>query len=173
VRELPLPPGVPARLVVSVGPVANDLEGGLASLGEAIDLSRSPSGRGLRGGRPAGEGGVTAGTLEIRRSDDRPLARLVASLRDDHRALEHGERMLTPLIEYDLHRGGDLLDVLGAMLAHPGNRTAAASASHLSRSVFYQRIALIQDLLGVDLDDGEVLTALHFALLVRRSAVRA
>jgi purine catabolism regulator len=116
---------------------------------------------------------VTGGTLEIRRSDDRPLARLVASLRDDHRALEHGERMLTPLIEYDLHRGGDLLDVLGAMLAHPGNRTAAASASHLSRSVFYQRIALIQDLLGVDLDDGEVLTALHFALLVRRSAVRA
>ena len=173
VRELPLPPGAPARLVVSVGPVANDLEGGLASLGEAIDLSRSPSGRGLRGGRPAGEGGVTGGTLEIRRSDDRPLARLVASLRDDHRALEHGERMLTPLIEYDLHRGGDLLDVLGAMLAHPGNRTAAASASHLSRSVFYQRIALIQDLLGVDLDDGEVLTALHFALLVRRSAVRA
>ncbi|PZU32513.1 MAG: PucR family transcriptional regulator [Microbacterium sp.] len=173
VRELPLPPGAPARLVVSVGPVANDLEGGLASLGEAIDLSRSPSGRGLRGGLPAGEGGVTGGTLEIRRSDDRPLARLVASLRDDHRALEHGERMLTPLIEYDLHRGGDLLDVLGAMLAHPGNRTAAASASHLSRSVFYQRIALIQDLLGVDLDDGEVLTALHFALLVRRSAVRA
>ena len=173
VRELPLPPGAPARIVVSVGPVANDLEGGLASLGEAIDLSRSPSGRGLRGGRPAGEGGVTGGTLEIRRSDDRPLARLVASLRDDHRALEHGERMLTPLIEYDLHRGGDLLDVLGAMLAHPGNRTAAASASHLSRSVFYQRIALIQDLLGVDLDDGEVLTALHFALLVRRSAVRA
>lgn len=173
VRELPLPTGAPARLVVSVGPVANDLEGGLASLGEAIDLSRSPSGRGLRGGRPAGEGGVTGGTLEIRRSDDRPLARLVASLRDDHRALEHGERMLTPLIEYDLHRGGDLLDVLGAMLAHPGNRTAAASASHLSRSVFYQRIALIQDLLGVDLDDGEVLTALHFALLVRRSAVRA
>lgn len=173
VRELPLPPGAPARLVVSVGPVANDLEGGLASLGEAIDLSRSPSGRGLRGGRSGGEGGVAGGTLEIRRSDDRPLARLVASLRDDHRALEHGERMLTPLIEYDLHRGGDLLDVLGAMLAHPGNRTAAASASHLSRSVFYQRIALIQDLLGVDLDDGEVLTALHFALLVRRSAVRA
>ncbi|HYP73867.1 MAG TPA: helix-turn-helix domain-containing protein, partial [Microbacterium sp.] len=41
-----------------------------------------------------------------------------------------------------------------------------------SRSVFYQRIALIQELLGVDLDDGEVLTALHLALLVRRSAAR-
>ena len=80
--------------------------------------------------------------------------------------------MLAPLIEYDLARGGDLLDVLAAMLAHPGNRTAAASASHLSRSVFYQRIALIQELLGADLDDGEMLTALHLALLVRRSAAR-
>jgi purine catabolism regulator len=68
----------------------------------------------------------------------------------------------------DAARGGDLLDVLGAMLAHPGNRTAAAQASHLSRSVFYQRLALIGDLLDADLDDGETLTALHLALLVRR-----
>ena len=98
--------------------------------------------------------------------------RLVTALRDDHRLLEHGERMLEPLIDYDLARKGDLLDVLGAVLAHPGNRTAAASASHLSRSVFYQRLALIGDLLGVDLDDGETLTALHLALLVRRSVVR-
>ena len=66
----------------------------------------------------------------------------------------------------------DSRDEVDAVLAHPGNRTAAASASHLSRSVFYQRLALIGDLLGVDLDDGETLTALHLALLVRRSVVR-
>jgi purine catabolism regulator len=98
--------------------------------------------------------------------------RLLTALRDDHRLLDHGERMLAPLIDYDLARDGDLLDVLGAMLAHPGNRTAAASASHLSRSVFYQRIALIEDLLGTDLDDGETQAALHVALLVRRAARR-
>ncbi|HVL63410.1 MAG TPA: helix-turn-helix domain-containing protein [Microbacterium sp.] len=98
--------------------------------------------------------------------------RLVTSMRDDHRLLRHSEVMLAPLIEHDLARGGDLLDVLGAMLAHPANRTAAALASHLSRSVFYQRLGLIGDLLGVDLDDGETLTALHLALLVRRSAGR-
>jgi purine catabolism regulator len=97
---------------------------------------------------------------------------LVSALRDDHRVLEHGERMLSPLIAHDLARSGDLLDVLEAMLAHPGNRTAAAGASHLSRSVFYQRIALIEELLGADLDDGETQTALHLALLVRRSAGR-
>ena len=148
------------RLVLSVGGVADGLDGLLGSVQEAIDLARSPRPRTARG-------------LILRRADDRPLMRLVTSLRDDHRLLRHSERMLAPLIEYDLARGGDLLTVLGAMLAHPGNRTAAASASHLSRSVFYQRLALIGDLLGVDLDDGEALTALHLALLVRRSASAA
>jgi len=146
-------------LTLSIGSPAEGLEGALASLHEAIDLARV---------RPAGR----ARGPQIRRSEQRPLVRLVTTMRDDHRLLDHGERMLAPLIDYDLARGGDLLDVLGAMLAHPGNRTAAASASHLSRSVFYQRIALIHELLGVDLDDGETQTALHLALLVRRSAGR-
>jgi len=147
------------RLVVSIGGVADGLDELLGSVQEAIDLARGP--------RPGGARGPI-----VRRADDRPLMRLVTSLRDDHRMLRHSERMLAPLIDYDLSRGGDLLHVLGAMLAHPGNRTAAASASHLSRSVFYQRLALIGDLLGADLDDGETLTALHLALLVRRSAAR-
>lgn len=145
------------RLVLSIGTPAAGLDELLGSVQEAIDLARGPAARATRG--PV-----------LRRADDRPLIRLVTSLRDDHRLQRHGERMLAPLIEYDLARGGDLLDVLGAMLAHPGNRTAAAAASHLSRSVFYQRLGLIGDLLGVNLDDGETLTALHLALLVRRSA---
>ncbi|MDL9978526.1 PucR family transcriptional regulator [Microbacterium sp. ASV49] len=147
------------RSVLSVGAAAYGLDEALASLQEAIDLA---AGGGWREGRG----------LRVRRGDDRPLVRLLTTLRDDHRLLEHGERMLAPLIDYDLARDGDLLDVLGAMLAHPGNRTAAASASHLSRSVFYQRISLIEDLLDTDLDDGETQAALHVALLVRRAARR-
>jgi purine catabolism regulator len=143
----------PASL--AIGTRADDLDGLLVSVQEALDLAGTPLPRQVRG-------------IIVRRSEDRPLVRLVTSLRDDHRLQELGERMLAPLIDYDLARGGDLLDVLGAMLAHPGNRTAAAQASHLSRSVFYQRLALIGDLLGADLDDGETLTALHLALLVRR-----
>lgn len=150
--------GDPDRLIVSVGSSGAGLEAGLASLQEAIDLSRTGAAR-------VGNG------PHVRRVENRPLARLVTALRDDHRVIDHGERMLAPLIEYDLARSGDLLTVLEAMLAHPGNRTSAASASHLSRSVFYQRIALIQELLGVDLDDGEVQTALHLALLVRRATI--
>jgi purine catabolism regulator len=147
------------RITVSVGRVADDIETALASLHEAADLSRGRRRRTDRG-------------PQLRRAENRPLVQLVTALRDDHRVLEHGERMLAPLIAYDLGRSGDLLDVLEAMLAHPGNRTAAAAASHLSRSVFYQRIALIEELLGADLDDGETQTALHLALLVRRSAGR-
>jgi purine catabolism regulator len=145
------------RAVASVGSRAEGLEAALVSLQEAVDLARGRRRRSDRG-------------LLLRRVEDRPLVQLVTSLRDDHRLLEHGERVLAALVVHDLERGGDLLDVLEAMLAHPGNRTAAASASHLSRSVFYQRIALIEELLGADLDDGETQTALHLALLVRRSA---
>lgn len=147
------------RAVASVGSAAEGVEEALTSLQEAVDLARGRRRRPVRG--PL-----------LRRVEDRPLVQLVTSLRDDYRLLDHGERVLTPLIVHDLERGGDLLDVLEAMLGHPGNRTAAASASHLSRSVFYQRLALIEDLLGVDLDDGETQTALHLALLVRRSAGR-
>jgi purine catabolism regulator len=35
----------------------------------------------------------------------------------------------------------------------------------MSRSVFYQRLQLIEQLLGEDLDDGHTLAALHVALV--------
>ncbi len=101
----------------------------------------------------------------VLRVADRPLARLAAELSGDHRLQEHSARLLAPLIRHDDATDGDLLRVLRAVVAHPGNRTAAATASHLSRSVFYQRLALIADLLDADLDDGETLSALHLALL--------
>jgi purine catabolism regulator len=158
-RALAEPGDAGARLIMSVGSQAAGLEAALESLHEAVDLARD---------RRRGPGSGP----HLRRAENRPLVQLVAALRDDHRVLEHGERMLAPLVDHDLARGGDLLDVLEAMLSHPANRTAAASASHLSRSVFYQRIALLEELLDANLDDGETQTALHLALLVRRSAGR-
>lgn len=107
------------------------------------------------------------GPGEMRRVDDRPLTRLVSELTADHRLQEHSERMLAPLLRHDEQHDGDLLRVLRAVVEHPGSRTAAAAASHLSRSVFYQRLAVIADLTGADLDDGETLAALHLALLAR------
>ena len=144
-----------AGLVVAVGAVARDLGGLIASIEEAQELLRSPREERSRG-------------LTVLRAENRPLLRLVAAFAGDPRLQAHSEQMLRPLIEYDLEVDGDLLAVLLAYVSHPGNRTKAAAASHLSRSVFYQRIALIEDLLDVDLDDGETVSALHAALLARR-----
>lgn len=105
---------------------------------------------------------------DARRVTERPLTRVVAAMRDDHRLVAHADRMLAPVIAESRGRGRDLLDVLAALLAHPSNRTAAAEAAHLSRSVFYQRIALLEDLLGIDFDDGEQVAALHLAVLTHR-----
>lgn len=159
---VPLTDAMLSRIVgsdrtVFVGPVAGDVLGILASLRIARDLAA---------GDDPGVGS------RVRRVEDRPLARLVASLRDDHRLHEHSARMLAPLVAHDRERRGDLLEVLAALVAHPSNRSAAAAASHLSRSVFYQRLTVIGDLLDADLDDGETIAALNLALAARRSAPR-
>jgi purine catabolism regulator len=143
------------RLSLTIGRAATDLDEALASMADAMDHATDASADRSPGAR-------------VRWADERPLAHLLNSLRDDHRLLDHGERMLAPLIDHDARAGGDLELVLAAMLAHPSNRTAAAKASHLSRSVFYQRLAIIAALLDADLDDGETQTALHIALLARR-----
>ena len=139
---------------VGLGSDARGIPGLLSSLEEAVELAARTD---LRRSR----------TVVLQRAERRPLLRLVSALGDDPRMLEHAEQMLRPLIEHDLATGGDLLAVLRAYLGHPGNRTRAAAASHLSRSVFYLRIAAIEDLLGVDLDDGETVSALHAAVLAR------
>ncbi|MGH1548987.1 PucR family transcriptional regulator [Leifsonia poae] len=145
--------------VVAVGSEARGITGLLSSLEEAVELA---AGAAARPDARLGRGVV------IQRVQHRPLLRLVNALGNDPRMLEHTEHLLRPLIEYDLATGGDLVEVLRAYLSHPGNRTRAAAASHLSRSVFYQRIALIEELLGMDLDDGETVAALHAAVLARR-----
>ncbi|HWS49580.1 MAG TPA: PucR family transcriptional regulator ligand-binding domain-containing protein [Microbacterium sp.] len=154
--EVALPDSFARRIAdVFGGEDAGGLAVGLASATVTELLDSLPAVRVLARRVPSGR---------FRRVEDRPLGRLIASLHGDHRLQEHSERMLEPLIRHDQVSGGDLLDVLGALLRHPGNRTAAAVAAHLSRSVFYQRLTLIGDLLDADLDDGETLAALHLAL---------
>lgn len=152
--------------VVAVGSEARGITGLLSSLEEAVELAA-----GAAGAAGAGADGRLGRRPVLQRVQNRPLLRLVNALGSDPRMLEHSEQLLRPLIEYDLATSGDLVEVLRAYLSHPGNRTRAAAASHLSRSVFYQRIALIEELLGMDLDDGETVAALHAAVLARgRSA---
>lgn len=108
-----------------------------------------------------------AGRVTVQMTQRQPLAHLVRGLSGLPEVQEFAAEALGPVLAHDEEHGGDLIRVLEACTAHPGNRSLAAQRARLSRSVFYQRIALIEQLLGVDLSDGETVTTLAVALLAR------
>lgn len=93
-----------------------------------------------------------------------PLAYLLSEMKTDLRLQRFAHSVLGDLLAHDLAHRADLTQVLRAYVAHPTNRSDAARAAGLSRSVFYQRIARIEELLDVDLTDGTVIATLYLAL---------
>ncbi|MEZ5213795.1 MAG: helix-turn-helix domain-containing protein [Microbacterium sp.] len=129
------------------------------ALRETLDLAAVDDGaRARRAGDRDGD---------ARRVTERPLTRVVAAMRDDHRLVAHADRMLAPVIAESRGRGRPARRARRPPRA-PSNRTAAAEVAHLSRNRLYQRIALLEDLLGIDFDDGEQVAALHLAVLTHR-----
>ena len=113
------------------------------------------------------------GRVTVQQAERQPLAYLIRGLSTTPEMQEFADETLGPLIEHDRASGpghtGDLVRVLEVYMNHPTNRSLAAERSRLSRSVFYQRLALIEDLLGVDLTDGATIATLTVALLARGS----
>ena len=111
----------------------------------------------------------TTGRVTTQESTRQPLTYLLRDLSGSPALQRYVGDVLGPLIEHDRMVGpghsGDLLRVLGIYLAHPTNRSQAATEARLSRSVFYQRLELIEDLLAVDLTDGTTITTLSVALM--------
>jgi purine catabolism regulator len=150
---------------------------------------------GLLAGQPEpvtpviGVGSPTAGMAEARRSfldarevadmalrrpdPDRPYYRLpdlrlrglLHLLRDDSRLTAFAERELGALLAYDASHGTRLAGDLTVYLEAGGNKAAAAARAHLARPTFYQRLQLIEHVLGVSLDSPESRTSAHVALL--------
>src|SRR5690348_12062177 len=96
---------------------------------------------------------------------DLRLRGLLHLLGDDARLATFVERELGSLIAHDQAHGTGLTKVLGAYLAEGGNKAAAAGRAHLARPTFYERLRLIERILGVSLDSAESRTSLHVALL--------
>lgn len=117
--------------------------------------------------RPSG----SVGRVTAQQAERQALAYLVRGLAATPEVQEYATTTLGPLIDHDAATGaghsGDLLTVLRAYLDHPTNRSLAAQRARLSRSVFYQRLALIEELLDVDLADGTTIATLAVALLAR------
>lgn len=103
------------------------------------------------------------------RAEAHQLRLLIHGLRSQSSLPTFVRATLGPILDWDAKHAGDLLDVLRAYLRHPGNRTAAAAASHLSRSVFYQRLTLLEEVLAADLSSGETISALFSAVLAHDS----
>ena len=96
----------------------------------------------------------------VRRLDDLHLRGLLTLLADDARVTTFADRELSRLRDEP-----ELLRTLRALLEHPGGKSAAATALNISRPVLYDRIARLEHLLGLSLDDADTRTSLHVALL--------
>lgn len=94
------------------------------------------------------------------------LRGLLSMLRSDPRLQRFAEGELRALILHDIESGAGLLDVLRGYLELGGNKSALASRLHLSRPSLYAKLNRIEQILGVDLADGESATSLHVALLI-------
>ncbi len=148
------PPGWRAHL--ALGTPAHRLRQVVASLEQVRAAGRLT---------PTGE----VGRVTVQVAERQPLAHLVRALAGTPELQEFASDMLAPLLAADRAASapGDLVRVLTAYLSHPTNRSLAAKEARLSRSVFYQRLALIEEVLGVDLASGETIATLTVALLAR------
>ena len=101
----------------------------------------------------------------VHRLEDVHLRGLLSMLRDDDRLRTFVVRELERLREHDAGSRGGLLDVVRALVRHPGSKSDAAASLHMSRPAFYDRLAKVERLLGVDLDDPDVRVSLHVAVV--------
>jgi purine catabolism regulator len=95
----------------------------------------------------------------VHRLEDVHLRGLLTLLGDDDRLRLFVARELDPLKEHGL------LDAVRALLRHPTSKSEAAVSLHVSRPVFYDRLAKAERVLGVSLDDPDIRVSLHVALV--------
>jgi PucR family transcriptional regulator, purine catabolism regulatory protein len=149
--------GPAGRWVVGAGPAVDDIHGVSRSFSEA--------------GHAAAAAPTHPDPKPWYETGDIRLPGLLRLLRGDPRVMAFTERMLGPLLDHDHQRGTDLLAVLRAYLTHPGNKSAAAAAIHLSRQALSRRLATVERVLGADLDSAEATSSLHAALIVLDAGV--
>ncbi|MFK3985686.1 PucR family transcriptional regulator [Micromonospora sp. NPDC050397] len=146
------PAGAPEPVIVAAGSGVDSLREARRSLVEARQVADA-----ARRGRH---------DLAVFRLPHVGLAGLLHLLRDEPRLQTFVERELGPLLAYDAeHPKERLLGTLRAYLEHGRNKSAAATAAHLSRPAFYERLARIARILGADLDTVDDTLSLHVALL--------
>jgi purine catabolism regulator len=105
------------------------------------------------------------GERTIHRLEDMHLRGLLTLLADDERLRLFVSRELDALKDHDDRHGTALVDAIRALVRHPLSKSTAAASLHLSRPVFYDRLAKAERILGVSLDDPDIRASLHVALV--------
>ncbi|ROO85639.1 CdaR family transcriptional regulator [Actinocorallia herbida] len=148
--DLGLPP-----VTIAAGGAVTDFPGVRPAFGEAADVVLA-----------ARAGGPHSKPRSCHRIQDIRLRGLLYTLRDDPRLQAFAERTLGPLLLRDARDGGGLVRTLAAYLGLRGNKSLAAQELGISRPTLYERLARIQRLLQLDLDDPEAATSLHAAIML-------
>jgi purine catabolism regulator len=111
--------------------------------------------------RPGDELGPGGGVFRL---EDVHVRGLLTLLGEDDRLHLFVSREFEALKAHDEKHGSQLMETLRALLEHE-SKVNAASRVHLSRAAFYARLTRIENVLGVRLDDVEIRTSLHVALI--------
>ncbi|MFQ6398197.1 PucR family transcriptional regulator [Nocardia sp. KC 131] len=101
------------------------------------------------------------------RGGDVRLRGLLSLIRNEPGVQSFAETELSALLRFDIRHAADLVRTLRQFLDVAGNKTEIARRLNISRPTLYDRLARIERILDVDLEDGESRTSLHTALLIR------
>jgi len=149
------PPDTNGRLVLAAGSSVCAVEDVGRSFAEATQVLEAA--RGLRADKQVFE------LADIR------LRGLLVILRHDPLVQDFAERSLGPLLQYDARHDSELFGSVRAYLAHNGSKSAAAKAARVSRQTMYEHLAIIERILGLDLDAADERTSLHAVIMVREA----
>ena len=141
-------------LLIGVGSCVTDLADARRSLMEAERVAEAAS--------------YAPDERSYYRLPDVRLRGLLHLLREDARLQTFAERELGALIAYDQRHDTRLLDALALYLEHGRNKSAAADASFMARSSFYDRLDKIEKILRLNLQSVETCLSLHVAVMAHR-----
>jgi purine catabolism regulator len=146
--------GAQARVgaVAAAGPAVPRLQGADRTLRDALHVLAAVS-------------GADAAARGVHRLADVHVRGLLMLLSEDERLRGFVQRELAPYDELPERDRADAVRLTRVLVERWGSKSAAAAELNVSRPVLYDRIRRLERLLGRDLDDAEVRTSLHLALL--------
>ena len=104
------------------------------------------------------------GSNKVIHFDDLGVYKILLDMHDKNQLQEFALNYLGPLIEYDKKWGTDLITTLEAYIKNDKKICKTADELFVHRNTVRYRIERINDILGVDLEDGDMLFNIYFSL---------